>query len=283
MGGPNTSRRSGPFLQASMTKRVSIHLAIHLALQLAVWASVAGCVQPATVPDSTRLEADEGIVVYDMKCGPGIAWGQVFRSGARSNGYTAESRRTALLSCRDGAQIQSLKAGRYFVGKVGFQGVVDFSEEAATQFDVAAGKLNYIGHITLPSSVDTGKVLIADPFVNDRRDEALAWLGANQSSLQQQYEFVTALAQSPSRVTTDELTEENGQSGVIDFTVILKLRVAADGSVREGRIARSSGNAGLNQTALSEAVRSWRVAPASEGGTPVEQWGNYSVTYRRTH
>jgi TonB family protein len=188
-----------------------------------------------------------------------------------------------LLSCQAGEQTHRLKAGRYFVGRVGQGGTVAFSEEAAMQFEVAAGKLNYIGDITLPSSLDSGKVLISDPFVRDQRDEALARLSANDPSLSQQYEFVTALAQSASKPTASELAEQNGPSSASEFTVVLKLRVAANGSVREGRIAKSSGNPSLDQTALSEAVRNWRLTPASEGGTSGETWGDYSVTYWRAH
>jgi TonB family protein len=185
-----------------------------------------------------------------------------------------------LLSCQAGEQTHRLKAGRYFVGRVGQGGTVAFSEEAAMQFEVAAGKLNYIGDITLPSSLDSGKVLISDPFVRDQHDEALASLTANDPSLSQQYEFVTALAQPASKPTP---SEQNGPGSATEFTVVLKLRVAANGSVREGRIAKSSGNAILDQTALSEAVRNWRVTPASEGGTSGETWGDYSVTYWRAH
>jgi TonB family protein len=183
-----------------------------------------------------------------------------------------------MLNCRQGVQIQKVKAGQYFVGKVGFQGTVDFSEESATRFDVAVGKLNYIGHIALPSSFDKGenlgRVLISDPFVIDRREEADAWLVANQVSLDPQYEFVVAVARSAERST---------EGGGTALTVILKLRVGADGSVREGHIAKPSGNDFVDDSALREAVRNWRLLPAIENGAPVERWGNYSVTYRPTN
>jgi TonB family protein len=260
-----------------VTKRTGIHLALLV--------SLAGCVQPLTVPDSLRLEEDEGLIVYRMKCGPGVAWGRVYRSGENPKGYKAESPRSTMLSCADDMQVQSLRAGRYFIGKVGALGAVDFSEEAAMQFDVAAGKLSYIGHITLPSSVDDESaslrmVLITDPFVSDRREDAIAWLAANQASLQGRYEFIVGLAGAPGKPAANGLAEQGGQRGAAEFTVVLKLRVGADGSVREGHIATSSGNPSLDETALTEAFRNWRVAPATESGKPVEKWGNYSVTYR---
>jgi len=247
----------------------------------ALLASLASGASVVAAPKSIRLKEDEGVIVYSMKCGPGIAWAQLFRSGENSKGYRAESRRSGMLNCPDGVQVQKLKAGRYFIGKAGFQSVVDFSEEAATRFEVVAARLNYIGQITLPSSFDKGenlgRVLISDPFVNDRHEDALAWLASNQPSLEQDYEFVTSVAQSPDKEVSNALDETRDSTAL---TVILKLRVAANGSVREGHVAESSGNIVVDETAVREAVRNWTLTPAIEGGAPVEKWGNYSVTYR---
>lgn len=49
--------------------------------------------------------------------------------------------------------------------------------------------------------------------------------------------------------------------------------------VREGHIAKSSGNLIVDETAVREAVRNWMLAPSVEG----EKWGNYSVTYRSSN
>jgi TonB family protein len=252
-------------------------------VQFALLASLVGCASAMAAPKAIRMKEDEGVIVYSMKCGPGIAWAQLFRSGQSSKGYRAESKRAGMLNCLEGVQIQKIKAGRYFIGKAGFQSVVDFSEEAATQFDVTVAKLNYIGQITLPSSFDKaenlGRVLIGDPFVNDRKQDALAWLAANQPSLQREYEFVAAMAQSPDKLMSSSLDELSDPGGSAVFNVILKLRVAADGSVREGHIAKSSGNVIVDETAVREAVRNWMLAPSAEG----EKWGNFSVTYRSSN
>lgn len=252
-------------------------------IHFALLASLVSGASALAAPKPIRLKEDEGVIVYSLKCGPGIAWAQLFRSGQNSRGYRAESKRAGMLNCLEGVQLQKIKAGRYFIGKAGFQSVVDFSEEAATQFDVVVGKLNYIGQITLPSSFDKGenlgRVLISDPFVNDRQQDALAWLAANQPSLQQEYEFVAGLAQSPDKLISSSLDELSNPGGSTAFNVILKLRVAADGSVREGHIAKSSGNVIVDETAVREAVRNWMLAPSVEG----EKWGNYSVTYRSSN
>lgn len=250
---------------------------------LAVVAALGGCANPVTMSDPTRGAKDEGVIVYRVKCGPGIAWGQIFHSGENPSAFNAQARRAGILSCRDGMQTQRLPAGRYFVGKIGFRGVVDFNEEAAMQFSVAAGQLSYIGHVTLPSNAETGDLLISTPFVSDRRDEALTWLAANGASSQGPVEVVTALAQSPSRQTTNGAEQRSASDSAAEFTVVLKLRVAEDGSVREGHIAQSSGNVSLDDAALAEAVHNWQVTSATEGGASVAKWGHYSVTYRSTN
>jgi TonB family protein len=234
--------------------------------------------------DSARLAANQGIIVYRMTCGPGVAWGQIFRSGESLKGSKAESRRAGILSCREpGVQTQRLAAGRYFVGKIGYQAVVDFDEQVAMQFEVAAGQAHYIGHISLPSSTDTGKLLIGDPFVSDWHDELQMWIASKPVALHGQHELITALAQAPSKLIANLPEELSARAGATELTVVLKLRVAENGSVKEGHIARSSGNTHLDDTALMDAVRNWQVTPATQGGAAIEKWGNYSITYRRAY
>jgi TonB family protein len=93
----------------------------------------------------------------------------------------------------------------------------------------------------------------------------------------------TALARAPSKLTENVPEERSAREGVTEFTVVLKLRVAENGSVKEGHIARSSGNASLDDTALLDAVRNWQVTSATQGGAAIGKWGNYSVTYRRAY
>ena len=257
-----------------MTKRMSI---------LALLALLGGCANQAST-HSARLAASEGVIVYRMTCGPGVAWGQIFRSGESLKGAKAESRRAGILSCREpGVQTQRLPAGRYFVGKIGYQVVVDFDEPAAMQFEVAAGQASYIGHISLPSSSDIGKLLIGDPFVSDWHGELQPWIASNPVALNGQREVITALAQAPSKLIASVPADPYAREGTTEFTVVLKLRVAENGSVKEGHIAKSSGNASLDDTALMDAVRNWQVTSATQGGAAIEKWGNYSVTYRRAY
>jgi len=155
------------------------------------------------VSDSLSLKDGEGVIVYRMTCGPQVAWGEFFRSGQGSAGFFAGMRRAGALLCQEGVQTQRLEAGRYYIGKIGYTGWVDIAENDATTFTVTPGKLNYIGHIQLPSDANQVRgrteVLIGDPVVSDKSAEAQEWLTTNQGPLRR-YEFVTALAQASAKV-----------------------------------------------------------------------------------
>jgi hypothetical protein len=161
-----------------------------------------GCAQPARVSDSLRLKDGEGVIVYRMSCGQHVAWGEFFRSGEGSAGFFAGLKRAGALLCQEGVQSQRLEAGRYYVGKIGYTRWVDIAEIDAMTFTVAPGKLNYIGHIQLPSNAtrEGGRtlVLISDPVVSDKSAEAEDWL-AEQDRLRK-YEFIKALAQPSAKV-----------------------------------------------------------------------------------
>jgi hypothetical protein len=175
--------------------RRSISLSICAAL-------LAGCALPARVSDSLRLKEDEGVIVYRMNCGQHVKWGEFFRSGQGSAGFLAGFRRAGALLCQEGVQTQRLEAGRYYIGKIGYTGWVDIAEDAAMTFTVTPGKLNYIGHIRLPSDATRVRaqvsVLISDPVVSDKSAEAQEWLTTEQGPLRR-YEFITALAQPPEK------------------------------------------------------------------------------------
>jgi TonB family protein len=250
-------------------------------------ALLAGCtvVQPARVADSVRLKDNAGIILYRVNCGPGVAWAEFYRSGTKAAGYLASFQRAGALLCTDGVQSKQLTAGTYFIGKIGYETWIEFEEAKAMQFTVTPGKINYIGHIRVPSSKETrdgrNLVLISDPTVADRSEEARNWLTANQPSLQQNYPLVEALAVPVVRAPHGR---EAGSSstGTTELRVILELLVAADGSIKDGRIAQSSGHPSVDEAALREAMRAWKVTPHLEAGQAVEKWMNFAVTFRLT-
>jgi protein TonB len=61
-------------------------------------------------------------------------------------------------------------------------------------------------------------------------------------------------------------------------TVLLDVRVTAQGTVAEVKVARSSGYSVLDQSALSS-VRNWRFEPARQGSRPFETWVQVPVRF----
>ena len=62
-------------------------------------------------------------------------------------------------------------------------------------------------------------------------------------------------------------------------TAALRLLVGADGTTREIRLHRSSGNRLLDAAAVA-AARDWEVEPASIGGRAAEAWFEVPVRFR---
>lgn len=62
-------------------------------------------------------------------------------------------------------------------------------------------------------------------------------------------------------------------------TVTLELLVGLDGRVRDARVAKSSGHARLDAAAVTEALRRWRLVPATLDGRPVEHWHKLNVVF----
>jgi protein TonB len=63
-------------------------------------------------------------------------------------------------------------------------------------------------------------------------------------------------------------------------SVLLELVIAPDGRVRTATVVESSGHARLDQAAIDEAVRAWRLRPATLDGVPVESRHRIRVQFR---
>ncbi len=70
-----------------------------------------------------------------------------------------------------------------------------------------------------------------------------------------------------------------GNEGNADVEVY----VLPDGRVGDARIARSSGFERLDQSAIEEAKRNWRLVPATKAGVPFAQWYKVRVTFKLTN
>lgn len=65
-------------------------------------------------------------------------------------------------------------------------------------------------------------------------------------------------------------------------TVILEVYVNANGRPEEVRVKKSSGYPKLDDAAMREVRRSWRLVPGTEDGKPVPMWGQFAVTFKLT-
>jgi protein TonB len=65
-------------------------------------------------------------------------------------------------------------------------------------------------------------------------------------------------------------------------TVILEVYVLENGRVGEAKVKQSSGYPRLDEAAVREVKRSWRLVPGTENGKPVPMWGQFAVTFKLT-
>lgn len=65
-------------------------------------------------------------------------------------------------------------------------------------------------------------------------------------------------------------------------TVILEVYVLENGRVGDARVKQSSGHSRLDEAALREVKRAWRLEPGTENGKPVPMWGQFAVTFKLT-
>lgn len=63
-------------------------------------------------------------------------------------------------------------------------------------------------------------------------------------------------------------------------TLTLELLVRTDGKVIDARVRKSSGFPMLDEAAVNEAKRRWKLLPATRGGVAVEDWTRLSVVFR---
>lgn len=63
-------------------------------------------------------------------------------------------------------------------------------------------------------------------------------------------------------------------------TVELSLYVLVSGRIGEAKVARSSGSNELDEAAMREALRAWRLIPQRVDGVTVAAWHNIAVTFQ---
>ncbi len=59
--------------------------------------------------------------------------------------------------------------------------------------------------------------------------------------------------------------------------------VKEDGRPGEVKVAKSSGSQALEDAAVKEVLRNWRLVPGKEDGKPVAMWYNFAITFKLTN
>jgi protein TonB len=67
-----------------------------------------------------------------------------------------------------------------------------------------------------------------------------------------------------------------GNTGTMD----IEIYVLPNGRVGDARIVKSTGFPALDQSAIDEAKRKWRLTPATRDGVPFAQWHRLRVTFK---
>ena len=83
------------------------------------------------------------------------------------------------------------------------------------------------------------------------------------------------------RTTQPEYPPSSRRAGE-EGTVTLEIYVLESGKVQEARVKKSSGFPKLDEAAVREATRSWKLVPGKEDGKPVAMWFTLNVTFRLT-
>jgi protein TonB len=65
-------------------------------------------------------------------------------------------------------------------------------------------------------------------------------------------------------------------------TVLLNVYVLEDGRVGEATVQKSSGFPRLDEAAVREVKRSWRLTPGTKNGKPAAMYGQFAVTFKLT-
>jgi periplasmic protein TonB len=82
----------------------------------------------------------------------------------------------------------------------------------------------------------------------------------------------------PSQPEYPPTSRRLGEAG----TVTLEILVLENGRIGEAKVAKSSGFPRLDEAAVREVKRTWRLVPGQENGKPVQMWHQINVTFRLT-
>jgi hypothetical protein len=171
-----------------------------ITLSVVAFAVLCGCTAQ-NVKQDEPLAPGEGVLVTTVHCGiGGVFWIEFYPAGQRSKGMTGSLSKAGSTGCERATKPPALrtirlKEGKYFIGKIGQQSFVDIPEKDALSFMIEAGKLNYIGDLSI-GGIGAGTVYVdigirdVEPVARQRLDAEYPWLA-------QRYSWTKRLAVDP--------------------------------------------------------------------------------------
>lgn len=82
----------------------------------------------------------------------------------------------------------------------------------------------------------------------------------------------------PSQPEYPPTSRRLGEAG----TVTLEILVLENGRIGDAKVVKSSGFPRLDEAAVREVKRTWRLVPGTENGKPAQMWHQINVTFRLT-
>lgn len=82
----------------------------------------------------------------------------------------------------------------------------------------------------------------------------------------------------PSQPEYPPTSRRLGEAG----TVTLEILVLENGRIGDAKVAKSSGFPRLDEAAIREVKRTWRLVPGTENGKPAQMWHQINVTFKLT-
>jgi TonB family protein len=165
----------------------------------------------------------------------------------------------------------------------GMRGAVPEIEEGPVDFGVRLKKQVVITEltdekVTFESRYSDGTNVKSAPLGSYRWNASDS--GSPKQLLLKTPDYVIAMSRAPDSKSLEARHLDNPAPMTNERTVLLELLVGVDGRVKDGRIAVPSGSPSLDEKALEEAKRAWKLTPAMENGEPKETWGRFTVTFK---
>jgi periplasmic protein TonB len=131
-----------------------------------------------------------------------------------------------------------------------------------------------------PPSVDQPVVIFAETDAAAAQDAFIPDAEPSTTESREESRQISPPASNPLQPLTSPLYPPISQRLNEEGRVILEVYVLDNGRVADATVLKSSGYARLDQAALEEVKRGWRLLPGTEDGKPTAMWVRLAVRFR---